>query len=142
MAKTKTKAQKVDQIDSGQPIPMCLWGSDHYSTFAYAECRLVDNKGTIRIEHMRGRLPGCDGGYPTRLAGGAVRSDHGDYDCLFDAEAAGLLELRGTGIHPEIKALTPLGVKVASALRCHKAAGGSFGDFKFVAVTHRSIRGS
>lgn len=120
----------VDQLKPGQPVPLHLWGKDHYSTFAYAECRLVDNKGTIDYRHLRG-LPGQDAGYPTRLAGGVELPNHSDYDCLFDAEEAGLLELRGTGLHPEIKALTPLGAKVAAAIRAHKAAGGSFGNFKF-----------
>lgn len=145
MAKAQSETQQattkdavramVDQLKPGQPVPLHLWGKDHYSTFAYAECRLVDNKGTIDHRHMRGGLPGRDGGYPTRLAAGVELPNHGDYDCLFDAEEAGLLELRGTGVHPEVKALTPLGAKVASALRSHKAAGGSFGNFKFGSTT-------
>jgi hypothetical protein len=121
----------VAQLQPGQPVPMHLWGKDHWSTFAYAEGRLVDNKGTINPQQMRGRLPGCDGGYPTRLTGGVELSDHGDYDCLFDAEEAGLLVMIGTGLHPQVQALTPLGAKVISALRTHKAAGGSFGTFRF-----------
>lgn len=124
-------AESAADLEPGQPVPIHLWGRDHYSTFAYAECRLVDNKGTIDHRHMRGGHCGDDAGYPTRLAGGAELPDHGDYDCLFDAEDAGLLELGGTGLHPSIKRLTRKGALVAAALRSHKAEGGSFGNFSF-----------
>ena len=124
-------ARTVADLQPGQPIPVHLWGRDHWSTFGYAECRLVDHKGTINNAHMRGNAPGHNAGYPTRLAGGVELDGHSDYDCLFDAEAAGLLVLDGTGLHPHIRCLTEKGALVAAALRSHKADGGSFGNFRF-----------
>jgi len=124
-------ARTVDDLQPGQPVPIHLWGKGHWSTFGYAECRLVDNKGTINHAHMRGSAPGHDDGYPTRLIGGVELPDHSDYDCLFDAEAAGLLVLGGTGPHPHIRELTEKGALVAASLRAHKAEGGAFGNFKF-----------
>lgn len=72
---------------------------------------------------------GDDAGCPTRLRGGVELPGHGDYDCLFDAEAAGFLELGGTGLYPVITRFTERGQVVAAALRAHKAGGGSFGTF-------------
>ena len=111
------------------PVPIRLWGKDHWSTFAYAECRLVDNRGTIEVLHMRGHHCGDDAGHPSRLADGTALRRHGDCDCLFDAESAGLLELGGTGLHPFVKRLTASGFRAASALRRHKAQGGNFSGF-------------
>lgn len=124
-------AQTVEDLRPGQPVPIHLWGKDHWSTFAYAECRVVDNKGTINRQHMRGNHCGDDAGYPTRLIGGAELAGHGDYDCLFDAEEAGLLVLQGTGLHPLIQKLTKKGALVAAALRTHKAEGKTFSTFSF-----------
>ena len=121
--------QSVADLKPGQPIPIHLWGRDHWSTFAYVETRLVDYKGRIDRHHMRGHHCGDDSGYPTRLAGEEEMSNHGDYDCLFDAEAAGLLVLTGTGLHPVIKKLTKQGALVAAALRAHKAEGGFFRSY-------------
>src|SRR4051794_4502364 len=86
------------------PVPMNMFGKDHWSTFAYIETCAVDHKGLLDVERMRidsvrhpmlaaakryGRdLP--SGGYPTRLktayqingAYGIVeRYGHDDYDC-------------------------------------------------------------
>jgi hypothetical protein len=41
--------------------------------------------------------------YPTRLRNDVELSDHDDWDCLDDAEAAGLIESAGTGINPTYK---------------------------------------
>jgi hypothetical protein len=125
--------QTVVDLQPGQPVPIHLWGKDHWSTFGYAECRLVDNKGSINIQHMRGNHCGDDAGHPTRLTGGNTLSDHGDFDCLFDAEDAGLVMLKGTGLNPVIHKLTTKGALVAAALRTHKAEGGSFSTFSFPA---------
>lgn len=124
-------AQTVADLKPGQPVPMHLWGKDHWSTFGYIETRLVDYKGTVDRNHMRGDACGHDAGYPTRLIGEAELPDHSDYDCLFDAETAGLLILHGTGLYPVAKNLTKKGALVAAALRAHKAEGGSFGNFSF-----------
>lgn len=125
-------AQSVADLKPGQPVPMHLWGKDHWSTFGYIDTRLVDYKGTVDCNHMRGNHVGHDAGYPTRLTGGATLADHSDYDCLFDAETAGLLVLQGTGLNPVAKRLTKKGALVAAALRAHKAEGGYFANFKFV----------
>lgn len=128
---TKIAVEQEVQALNGAPVPMHLWGKDHWSTLGYAECRLVDNKGTICNAHMRGVACGQDAGYPTRLRLGVELPNHGDYDCLFDAEAAGLLELSGTGLHPQVKALTERGKLVCAALRSHKQNGGAFGTFTY-----------
>lgn len=68
-------------------IPMEVWGKDHRSTIMYAETRAVDHSGRISHAHMR-----SDGSnYPSTLADGTRLENHNDYDCLRDAEAAGLL---------------------------------------------------
>lgn len=99
-------------------VPMLMWGKDHWSTFAYVECRIVDHAGMLEHDHMRtdaDRHPLLmsakrraltanltDKEYPTRLKATAVPDadghfgivvlpDHDDYDCLEDAIAAGLL---------------------------------------------------
>lgn len=125
-----------------RPIAISLFGKDHWSTFGYVECRCVDHKGVPDKNHMRtdvDRHPGLIGPqiamlgeqkqkYPTRLRGGIELSNHDDWDCVDDLEAAGLLETHGTGIQPWWK-LTKLGRKIAAELRGHKAKGGSFGTF-------------
>lgn len=123
-------------------VPMALWGSDHWSTFAYLECRIVDNEGIVDKTKMRCdadrhpglafRIPGGMGGgsCPTRLIHGVELDDHDDWDAADDLCAAGLIEKHGTGLHPIVK-LTEQGELVAAALRAHKGAGGSFGDFRF-----------
>ena len=129
--KAVTKAaiqQAVDELD-GKPVPMHLFGKDHWSTLGYLECRAVDNKGIIDNRHMRG-MYGNDVGYPTRLAGGVTLSDHSDFDCMEDLEEAGLLQNKGSGLNPLIK-MTAKGSLVSAAIRAHKADGGSFGTFTF-----------
>lgn len=106
---------------SRKPVPMALFGKDHWSTFAYVETRAVDHRGLLDHDHMRcsmrrhpimanakRRVSGAavDGSrYPTRIKaaeapgpdgtyGGADLPDHDDYDCLDDLIAAGLLEPR------------------------------------------------
>lgn len=88
------------------PVPMHLWGRDHWTTFAYAASVATSGKREIDKDKMRtdrGRHPhgtgrrsaafatsdGAD--YPTRLRGGQELRDHDDWDCLEDAVAAGLL---------------------------------------------------
>ena len=119
-------------------IPTSMFGKDHWSTFGYAECRIVDNSGRPQREHMRcdpARHPahahlGSTMGSPspTRLKGGVECPSHDDWDCIDDLEAAGLLTTGGTGLFPTW-ALTNKGRRVAAELRAHKAKRGSFGDF-------------
>lgn len=119
----------VAELD-GAPVPVSLWGRDHYSTLGYLECRAVDNGGRIEPLHMRGRpgAPAID--YPTRLAQGVLLQNHSDYDCLSDIEVAGLIEDHGTGMNPLVR-MTEKGMLVCAALRAHKAAGGNFSNFTF-----------
>jgi hypothetical protein len=92
-------------------VPMTLFGTDHWSTFAYVETRAVEHKGLLDHDHMRchaGRHPvmlhakrrvsagSADGSrYPTRIKASATPGadgrygvtevpDHDDYDCLDD----------------------------------------------------------
>jgi hypothetical protein len=112
---------------SRTPVPMTLFGTDHWSTFAYVETRTVDYKGLLDHDRMRchaGRHPvmrhakrrvsgsSADGSrYPTRIKASATPDtdgrygvtevpDHDDYDCLDDLIVAGLLEPRMPVVGP------------------------------------------
>lgn len=78
---------------NGYAIPMEEWGRDHKSTILYAESRVVDHKGKLDSGDPRMRVDGMR--YPTRLKDGKTVYGHTDYDCLFDAEKAGLLSYDG-----------------------------------------------
>lgn len=95
----------TEQTVIPRPVPMHLWGRDHWSTFAYVGYvatgeREID-KDKMRTdldrhphgEGYRKRMlgAGSDKKYPTRLRGGTELPDHDDWDCLDDAVAAGLL---------------------------------------------------
>lgn len=111
----------------GDPVPMALFGADHWSTFAYVETRTVDHRGQLAHDHMRchaARHPMMLGAkhavsgvsadasrYPTKVKasatpdddgfyGDADLPDHDDYDCLDDLVAAGLLEVRMPAVGP------------------------------------------
>lgn len=129
------------------------FGKDHWSTFAFIETRCVDHKGQPDLDRMRcntKRHPGLIGAvvnrfgnakwkpeYSTRLKGHFQTPNqingHDDHDVADDLALAGLIEVRGTGIHPWYK-MTKLGTQVASMLREHKAKGGNFADFEYAAV--------
>lgn len=124
-----------------KPVPVELWGKDHWSTLMYIETRCVDHDGCPNRDHMRcdtALHPGLGGQHrpshgrvpPTRLNNGREVLDHDDWSCLEDAESAGFLEWTGTGIHPVFR-LTPLGWKVTHALRQHRAAGKKLVDFRW-----------
>jgi len=118
-----------------------LFGSDHWSTFAYVETRTVDHDGEIDHDRMRcdpSRHPteyaakrfvslnAADGSsYPTLLKHGKRLGDHDDYDCLADLQAVGLV----TRVSLSQWQLTPLGRAVAAQLREYKAAGGNWLSF-------------
>lgn len=125
------------------PIPPRRFGKDHWSTFAYVECRVVDNGGVPNRQHMRcdprihpgltnsaNREFGGSRRYPTRLRDG-VATRHDDWSCVDDLAAAGLVEILGTGIHP-VWRLTDRGREVAAKLRAHKSAGKNFASFVWV----------
>lgn len=132
-------------------ISISDFGKDHWSTFAYIETVCVDNHGVPDRERMRCNPkihPGLTNqanimfqdqpDYPTRLYGyfspGGARdesralSDHDDWSCADDLEAAGLIEQHGTGVNPVFK-LTSRGSNIAAQLRAYKAGGGSFASF-------------
>jgi hypothetical protein len=94
---------------SRPPVPMALFGADHWSTFACVETRAVDHHGLLDHDLMRchaRRHPvmlhakrgvsgaSADGSrYPTRIKASATPDtddrfgvtelpDHDDYDCL------------------------------------------------------------
>ena len=134
--------------------PMEKFGKDHWSLLAYVGCRVVDNEGTINNDHLRchpERHPhyvgyrrsmfggiGWEEAYDTRLAGffeaeGEDRrnyqlEDHDDWDVLQDLEIAGLVKIKGTGLHPLVE-LTDYGHNIEARLRKHKANGGQFNGF-------------
>ncbi len=137
--------RRAAEPKKGEPrVPMSKFGKDHWSTFGYIECRIVDHGGIPDRNHMRcdpERHPGLAGSranysgerkkYPTRLAGdNEFLPDHDDWDCAYDLEAVGLLEDLGTGVNPVFQ-LTELGHTVAAALRKHKAEGKMFATFKY-----------
>lgn len=69
-------------------IPIESWGRDHNSTLLYAETRAVDHGGKLKSDDPHMRMS-CE--YPTRLNNGVSVVRHNDYDCLTDAQHAGLL---------------------------------------------------
>jgi len=126
-----------------RPIPIEMWGKDHWSTFAYIETRCVDHKGIPELCRMRcdskihpmlqdSRIAMANFGdkkYPTILKHGMTEESHDDWSCAEEMEHFGLLENVGTGIHP-IFVLTEKGKNVAAQLRSHKMDGKNFASFE------------
>lgn len=111
-------------------VPPSKWGSDHWSTFLYAETVIQDCRGLPDRRKMR-----CDPGvhpglaepfhwegkqYPTRLKGDDLLEKHDDWSCLDDIEDAGFLIQLGSGIN-RILRLTDPGFKLAGELREFRA---------------------
>ncbi len=151
-----------------RPVLPELWGKDHWSTLAYAETCTVEGHplslGRMRCDVTRHpllascRVPYTGQKYPTRLRDGVELPDHDDWDCLCDAQQAGLIKVMGLPegvldvepgrrgglfIHlrrrttslgsewagkPRVK-FTQRGWEVMHLLRQHKGSGGSFGTF-------------
>ena len=121
------------------PVTIDRWGKDHWSTLAYAFTCWA-NSAPLDPERMRcdptlhplhaNRANGdCSGPpYPTRLKGGDTLTPHDDWSCMDDAEAEGLVELHGTGLHRRYR-FTLRGEAVMRALLDHKATGGGFATF-------------
>lgn len=114
-------------------IPIEKWGRDHFSTLMYIETCVVDNGGVVRGEKMRSAMSG----YPTRLRDGE-QPNHGDWDCVEDMRAIGLLEggerntfeayYAGEGPNPKKEPHAPLrltktGWRLAALLRKHTGEG-------------------
>jgi hypothetical protein len=102
---------------NGTPVPPEQWGADHYSTIGYVFCCLGNGTATPQASKMRQKpntprrgviktgeaVPFSPTEYPTKLQGGEKLYGHDDFDCLFDAEAVGLiLENKGSGMFPVI----------------------------------------
>ncbi len=127
-------------------IPLSNWGRDHYSLLGYIECRCTDDKGIPDLRHMRSNparhpslsprgtgIGGWKPEYSTRLAGHTKETPktqlgHDDWDCADDLAAAGLIEIKGTGLNPVWK-LTEWGMAISARLRHWKATGGTFSTF-------------
>lgn len=132
-AKSRRKAKRLP--DAPPVVPVSDFGKDHWSTFAYIECCVVDCKGILnngRMRCIKNRHPFYDHGHdasacPTLLKGAELRN-HDDWDCVDDLIVAGLVEAVGSTMNP-VFALTDLGRKVAAELRAHKARGGNFASF-------------
>lgn len=109
-------------------IPISEWGKDHWSTFAYAACRVIDYQGQLNPLQMRDKH-GRGAAYPTFLKAGKEQG-HDDYDCLIDLEREGFLVNTGTGLHPVVR-LTEKGLEAWRQMTAHKQNGGNFGEFVF-----------
>lgn len=70
-------------------IPIESWGRDHNNTLIYAETLAVDHGGRLSVSDLHMRADGIR--YQTRLNNGVTVQGHSDYECLADAQAAGLL---------------------------------------------------
>lgn len=118
-------------------IPVERWGKDHWSMLAYVETRAVDYGGKVDPRHLRENPlvspprgnPMPSNEHPTRLVDGEKVSPHDDWCCIEDLIAFGLLVWEGTGANPIFR-LTARGWAVVSALRQHKAKGGTFATFR------------
>lgn len=101
-----------------RPVPIHLWGRDHWSTLAYIATRCAGKGGQPDKRNMRchpKRHPHhahigtrLDSAPPTRLIGKTNLFDHDDWDCVDDMIAAGLVEAFGTGMFPAF-GMTPAG---------------------------------
>jgi hypothetical protein len=143
-------------VSVAKNVPIEDWGRDHWSTFAYAETCIVDQQPLSRDRlrchserrpHLLGPTVARFGmsatnrwkpEWGTRLKGffnggkndkSRQLSDHDDWDCLEDMEAAGLLEI--VSVINAIVVFTDKGIALAAHLRAHKARGGTFSNFEF-----------
>ena len=122
----------MNDIVIPNPVPMHLWARDHWSTFAYAG-HVATSQKHIDKDKMRtdaDRHPHGVGyrqsmfsdhrttKYPTRLTGGREINDHDDWDCLDDAEAAGLLTW-GTWVNPFV-VLTTTGLQAFAQIMAYE----------------------
>ena len=137
------------------PVPLELWGKDHWSTLGYMETVCVDYNGLPELRMVQcnpARHPQyvaympitaqpMDGSkYEIRLAFGKSipGPDYDEWDCIEDMVSLGLLEDVGFNMTPQYR-MTPLGNEVVSKLRSHKAAGGSFGSFHLSELPNASL---
>lgn len=113
------------------PVPMHLWGRDHWSTFAYAASvatgeRMIDKNKmrTDEARHPHGigwysrAFASAGKEYPTRLRDSIELCDHDDWDCLEDCVAAGLLSW-GTWVNPFV-VLTDAGLEAWAQVQAYE----------------------
>ena len=123
------------------PVPMQMWGKDHWSTLLYIECRAVDNKGKLDRRQMRcdsdlhpmldanARILGPDRKkYPTLLKDKTKILNHDDWSCIEDMQAVGLLSCGALGASIM---LTNKGWEAAGKLRRWRAEGNRVGEFSY-----------
>lgn len=123
------------------PIPIELWGKDHWSVLAYVEARCVNTTDgigkpdprNIQTNHHRHPFMGnlTDGSqYSIRLKGGKTLPgpDYDEWDVLDDLEHFGLIENVGSGINRAYR-MQPLGNDLVGQLRTYKTQGGDYADF-------------
>lgn len=121
-------------------VPIDQFGHDHWNLLAYVGDCCLKRGGELDPRRMRcneGRHPvhAVNGLHwrpiwGSRLNEGRRISEHDDWDALEDLEAAGLLRLEGTGVHPLI-VLTDLGRGALDAMDRHRRAGGTYSAFKW-----------
>lgn len=123
-------------------VPVSCWGKDHWSTLAFVAHWCAEHGAAgFDISQKRQQMR-CDPkrhlaqshiawkeDCPTILRQGLRLPEHDDWDCLDDAEEAGLILLCGTGAFPVVF-MTDTGLELAARLVAHKTRGGSFGDFE------------
>lgn len=68
MSSNPGEAQGVVKVEVPRPVPVEMWGKDHWSTFGYIETRCVDHDGVPDREHMR-----CDTDLHPGLAGTQIQ---------------------------------------------------------------------
>lgn len=136
-------------IEKYGAVKMCDWKKDHWGMLAYIECCCVDVKGVLDHDRMRynettrpaarfeapllnGRAHRkWDDRYSTRVKGDEQIRGHDDFDCTYDLEAAGLVEVVSITDFLAFRVkMTGLGWAVAGWLREHKANGGVFANFQ------------
>ena len=129
-------AERTVERWDGETIQPERWSRDHWTTVAYAFTCLGSHGGTLDAAKMRTkkgapsrghrgheqsammRLAFGDREYPTRLQGEVDLYKHDDWDCIEDAEVAGILVRGGSGAHPVIT-FTPAGLVLGAWLcRC------------------------
>lgn len=111
---------------TGLRVTVRDWGKDHWSTLLFVETRVVDHGGIIlkNDPHLRGHRPKDLEQYPTRLRGGVNLYGHGDWDCIMDMVAEGVVTQDGAEFQ-----LTDSGWIMAGRLRRWKAEGRGIGNF-------------
>lgn len=148
--------QPMPTLNETPTVTPDQFGHDHWSLLGYLETLMADTNtpGTGQIDHDRmrtnprrhpllwgarasigKRADSADAWNPawgSRIANGEKMSEHDDWDCLNDLEAAGWVDVRS--LVNGLFVLTPEGDRVASVLRAHKRAGGTFKTFSYASA--------